>query len=193
MMPKKAVLAILLLILFGMGAPLIFSAFFSTQVQGKIVVNRPIDAPYLQDGTQQLQLVFFGYVGCTKVCTPILQEMSSFYNSESFASLKPYVAFTFVNLMPEVESDQPQTFAESFNRDFRGVYLTQRQLMNIDRDFSLFFSKSISEAGEINHSDYLYLVHRDKNGALKLINIYMTHPLRQEMLIEDIHRYRKEI
>lgn len=174
-----------------MGAPLIFSAFFSNQVQGKIEINRPIDAPYLQSGSQSLQLVFFGYVGCTKVCTPILHDMSGLYDSEVFASLKPYVDFTFVNLMPEVETHQPQIFAESFNPDFRGIYLTQRQLMNIDRDFSLFFSKSISESGEINHSDYLYLIHKDKNGTLKLINIYMTHPLKKEMLIEDIHRYRK--
>lgn len=174
-----------------MGVPLILSAVFSKQTQGKIEVNEHIEAPYLLGGSQELQLVFFGYVGCTKVCTPILQQLSSFYDSAPFASLKPHVGFTFVNLMPEVEPDQPQMFAESFNPAFRGVYLTQRQLMNIDRDFSVFFSKSISEAGEINHSDNVYLVHKEKSGKLQLINIYMTHPFKKEMLIEDILEYQK--
>lgn len=181
----------LLSVLFAIAVPVLLSVLFSSQTKGKIIVNKRIDAPYLDSMSKDLELVFFGYVGCTKVCTPILQKLDDFYDSPSFASLKPYVGVTFVNLMPELQPDQPQMFAQSFNPLFEGVYLTQRQLMEIDRDFSLFFSKSLSQAGEIDHSDYVYLVHREKNGDLKLLNIYMTHPLKTDMIIEDIQRYRK--
>ncbi|WP_295067196.1 SCO family protein [Sulfuricurvum sp.] len=179
------------LTLFAMGAPLLFSALFSNQNQGKIEVNRPIEAEYLRGGKEELQLVFFGYVGCTKICTPILHQLSDFYQSKAFEPLKGSVGFTFVNLMPEVTPDQPGIFAQSFNPAFRGVYLTQRRLMDIDRDFNLFFSKSIQDAGEINHSDYVYLVRTEKNGDLKLITIYMTHPLKRDTIVEDILAYQK--
>lgn len=191
-MPKKTVFFVLL-ILFAVSAPVIFSVFLSSGNENKIEVNLPIDAPYLLGGKQELQLVFFGYVGCDRVCTPMLHQLDALYESEAFAPLKPYVGLTFVNLMPEVEPDQPQLFAQSFNPAFKGVYLTQRQLMNIDRDFSLFFSKSISNAGEINHSDYLYLVHKDKAGTLKLITIYLTHPMKRDIIVNDILEYRKGI
>lgn len=190
-MNKKIVAAVLISVLFATVVPILLSVLFSSQTEGKIVVEKRIDAPYLNAMSKDMELIFFGYVGCSKVCTPILHQLDNFYDSPSFAPLRPYVGVTFVNLMPEVEADQPQTFAQSFNTAFEGVYLTQRQLMEIDRDFSLFFSKSLREAGEIDHSDYVYLVHREKNGDLKLINIYMTHPLKTGMIIEDIQRYKK--
>jgi len=102
--------------------------------------------------------------------------------------MKPYVGFTFVNLMPEVAQDQPAEFARFFNPDFEGVYLTQKELMNIDRDFSIFFSKSLNDAAELNHSDYVYLMERQKEGKMKLKAIYMTHPFNRKMVANDIRQ-----
>ncbi|MDD5717987.1 MAG: SCO family protein [Sulfuricurvum sp.] len=162
------------------------SLFFSKQTKGKIVINKVIEAPYLKGSNKEVFLVFFGYVGCTKVCTPILHRLNDFYTSKAFAPLKPYVGLTFVNLMPEVTPEQPGEFAHSFNPNFQGVYLSQRQLMGIDRDFALFFSKSLRDISEIDHSDYVYLMERQKDGRLKLHSIYMTHPLNASMLQDDI-------
>lgn len=188
---KKTVLAAGMFLFLLIAVPLIQPLLFAQNKSGTIVVNQPIDAPYLQSADKEFVLMFFGYVGCTKICTPILHQLDNFYDSEPFAPLKPSVGFTFVNLMPEVEPEQPEAFAKSFNPEFKGVYLKQKELMRIDREFSLFFSKSLANPGEIDHSDHLYLIERQKNGKLILKNIYTTHPLHKEAIIADIQEYRK--
>lgn len=165
---------------------------FAQNTNGKITVNKRIEAPYLSENKKKYLLMFFGYVGCVKVCTPILHQLGDFYGSAQFAPLKPYVGFSFVNLMPELEPDQPDFFAKSFNSDFKGVYLDQKELMQIDRQFSLFFAKSISDPGEIDHSDHLYLMERQKGGELILKNIYSTHPVNGKMIIADIRKLQEE-
>jgi len=168
------------------GIPVLLPILYTQQYKGKIVVNRPVEAPYLRHSDKDFYLVFFGYVGCTKICTPMLQKLSAMYDSDEFSTLKPSVGFLFVNLMPEVQPDQPQEFARLFQPTFEGVYLDQKQLMNIDRDFAVFFSKSLKDAGELNHSDYVYLIQQHRNGVVELKTIYMTHPLNEGMMIEDI-------
>ena len=190
-MNKKVIFTALLFIFLLIVAPLLQSFFFSHQSTGKIVINQSIDAPYLHNADKEYLLLFFGYVGCVKVCTPILHRLDAFYDSTEFSPLKPFVVVTFVNLMPELEQNQPQLFATSFNPEFEGVYLTQKELMGIDRQFSLFFSKSLSDPNELDHSDHLYLLQRQKNGELILKNIYTTHPLNKMMIIEDILALQK--
>jgi protein SCO1/2 len=118
--------------------------------------------------------------------------LDKFYDSNTFAPLKDSVGLYFINLMPEVQRDQPDQFAKAFNGQFRGFYLTQKELMTIDREFNLFFSKSLGDITELNHSDYIYLVHREKNGKLVLKNIYMTHPLNKELIVDDVLKLQKE-
>lgn len=189
---KKITVGILFFVLLIVGIPLIQLATFSTQTAGRIEVNHTIDAPYLMSGTREFNLVYFGYVGCARVCTPILERVDEMYSSAPFIPLHDKLGVLFVNLMPELEPHQPDQFAKSFNPGFEGVYLSQKELMTIDRDFNLFFSKSLSDKTEINHSDYLYLVRRTPMGELILVNIYMTHPLNSEMILKDIRTLVKD-
>lgn len=191
-MNKKILLAVTFFIFLFIAVPIVQSLFFAHETSGKIVVNQPIDAPYLRTTDKEFVLLFFGYVGCAKVCTPILYQMSNFYNSEEFTPLKSYVAFSFVNLMPELDPNQPELFAKSFNPKFEGVYLTQKELMGVDREFGLFFSKSLRDDTEMDHSDHLYLLQRQKNGVLLLRNIYTTHSLKKKMIIKDILQLQKD-
>lgn len=191
-MNKKIILAVTFFVLLLVAVPLVQSLFFAHQTVGRIMIDQPIDAPYLKDSKKELTLVFFGYVGCMRVCTPILYQLDDFYDSSIFASLKPFVGVTFVNLMPEVGVDQPQSFAHSFNPQFEGVYLTQKELMGIDREFGVFFSKSLSEKGEIDHSDHIYLIERKKNGIVVLKNIYTTHPINRALIVSDIQKLVNE-
>ncbi len=192
-MNKKIVLAVSLFTVLLLAVPLVMTMFLSQQTSGgKIKIDRVIDAPYLNTPKKEITLLFFGYVGCTKVCTPILHQIAIFYASKQFEPLKPYVGVSFVNLMPELSPEQPQLFARSFNPDFEGVYINQKELMGVDRSFKLFFSKDLIEKSEINHSDHLYLMIREKSGIVVLKNIYTTHPINQSLIIEDIQKLLSE-
>lgn len=191
-MSKKIFVPIIFFIVLILVIPVVQSMLFASHSTGKMVIDKKLDAPYLQGSKQDLMLVFFGYVGCVKVCTPILQELDKLYDSKEFAKHKGNVDLMFVNLMPELEPDQPDLFAKSFNPSFKGIYLTQKQLMSLDRELGVYFSKSIKDTSEIDHSDNLYLIKKQKDGTLILKSIYSMHPLKSEMLINDIAKLSKE-
>lgn len=173
------------------GSLLFMSDASANPVSGKKATDETINAPYLQKNPKRFQLVFFGYVGCQKVCTPMLHELSAFYESRRFSRLKRFVGFSFVNLVPEMEPHLPQAYAKAINPNFIGIHLNQKELASIDKEFSLFIAKRLNEPGELDHSDHLYLIERDKNGTLLLKNIYHTHPLDKEKVISDINRFLK--
>lgn len=190
---KKYIIAAIFFIVVGIALPFGLSLFFAKQTSTNMTINEPIQVPYLQSNGKDFELVFYGYVGCTTVCTPTLHNLNDLYNSPSFAQIQPHVGITFVNLMPEITPDQPDIFAKSFNPNFTGIYLNQKQVMSIDREFRLFFSKRLMSPDEMDHNDYLYLVQRMKDGTFILKNIYTTHPLEHEMVLNDIRNYLKEM
>lgn len=191
-MNKKILFGVFLFILLIIVFPLVQSFIFATETAGKISVEEKIDASYLQSFDKDLMLVFFGYVGCVKVCTPILHDLDALYDSKEFEPLRGTVGLMFVNLMPQLEPDQPDLFAKSFNSHFSGVYLSPKELMSIDRELGVFFSKSLSSPGEIDHSDNLYLIKRQNDGTLVLKSIYTMHPLNRDALLKDIGIFQKE-
>ena len=147
-------------------------------------INEEIKADFIKSD-KKIILLFFGYVGCSDVCTPILYELNNLYNSKEFKDIKKDVEILFVNLTPEVELFQPDLFAKYFNDDFNGIYLSKKETLNIDRNFGVFFSKDLTEETELNHTDHIYLI--DNSLERKMLKtIYTSHPLNKIKIINDI-------
>lgn len=184
---KKASLTIFSLTFFMLFFMLLQNLLFSsTNLQNsKFVINKKIDSTILDSLKEQNIILFFGYVGCTDICTPLLQGLNAMYSSDAFQELQGSTAIVFVNLIPELKSDQAQLFASSFNNKFIGLHLSKKELYTIDRKFSLFYTPSLSNKNELSHSDSIYLL--KKRGAdTTLKNIYITHPFNANQLIQDI-------
>lgn len=149
-----------------------------------MVIEKEVKADFIKSD-KKFVLLFFGYFGCRDVCTPILEEMSKMYESKEFEELKESVDFVFVNLTPEVEAFEPDLFAKYFNNDFKGVYLSKSELFSMDRNFELYFARSLSDNSELDHTDNLYLI--ENNSKTKVLkSIYSTHPIKRKKLIDDI-------
>ena len=181
---KYKLFAILLTFLFFLTVPFLQSILFSSNSQGAIEVNKSLEASFIKSD-KKFVLVFFGYVGCKDVCTPLLQELNSFYESKEFETLKEYVEIMFVNLTPEIEKFQPDLFAKFFNKDFKGIYLSKKETLNIERVFGVYFSKNLSDKTQLNHTDNIYLIENNRDNKI-LKTIYLTHPLKTKKLINDI-------
>lgn len=175
---------ILLLILFFLGVPLFQSLLFSTKSEGVIYIDKEIQVNFIKSDKKNI-LLYFGYVGCANVCTPFLDKLSNFYESKKFQTLKKDTDIFFINLRPNIEPSQADMFAKNFNKNFKGIYLSKKELFAIDRNFNLFFSDNLNESTEINHTDYLYLINNTSDSKV-LKSIYFTHPLRDGKLIDDM-------
>ncbi|MEA2110682.1 MAG: SCO family protein [Campylobacterota bacterium] len=183
---KKRVLATLLFTLLLLGIPLLQSIFFSSRSGGKIIINKEVSAPFLNSATKPYVLMMFGYVGCVDVCTPLLENLDAIYESPSFKVIHDDVDIFFINLTPEINTEQPNLFANAFNVNFKGVYLSRREILTIEREFLLFHSRSLSDVTQLNHSDYIYLLEQKVDNSFVLKNIYSTHPLNIKELKNDI-------
>ncbi len=160
-------------------------------VKPKVMTDAPISAPYLNVGTKEYLLVFYGYVGCAHVCTPVLENLAKFYRSKEFALYEPQVDLVFVNLLSEVSLEQPDQFAKSFDGKFIGVHLTPKELQSLDKELSVYFAKQTGEAFELDHSDFVYLIKRNPDKSLSLVTIYMTHPFDGAFVVRDLQERKK--
>ena len=181
---KTKIVAIISIFVFFITIPFFQSFFFTKETKGSIEINKNIKASFI-DSDKKVVLLFFGYVGCEDVCTPFLYQLNDFYKSKEFESIKEDVEILFVNLTPETEKFQADLFAKFFNDDFRGVYLSKKELLKVDRNFALYFSRDLSDKTQLNHTDYIYLIDNSKENKV-LKSIYFIHPLNSEKLKNDI-------
>ncbi|EDZ62652.1 periplasmic Cu-chaperone (thioredoxin-fold) [Sulfurimonas gotlandica GD1] len=185
---KYKIVTIVLLSIFFLMVPFIQSFIFVSNTKGKIEINKELEASYVKSDRKFI-LLFFGYVGCVDVCTPLLEKLNTMHESKEFEAVKEDVEVMFVNLTPEVEKHQPDNFAKVFNKDFKGVYLSRKETLSIDRTFGLFFSRSLSDKTELDHTDFLYLIENASNRQV-LKNIYSVHPFNKEKITEDIKQLK---
>jgi len=186
----KKIYLVILLLLFLLLIPLLQSLIFSHQKEGVITINKEITVDFIQSDQKNI-LLYFGYVGCSDICTPFLENLSRLYESEEFKKLQAHTDIFFINLTPYIEPSQADQFAKSFNKNFQGIYLTRKEVLSIDRNFKLFFSDDLSDTTKINHTDYLYHI-QNTNNTKSLKNIYFTHPLSTQKLI-DAMMYKTEL
>ncbi len=141
-----------------------------------------IEPWFLEAERSKAVLLYFGYVGCTSICIPTLNELAPLY--QKIKSRHPGIAFYFVNLNPTQPSEWVEPFAKSFHPDFHGIYATLEQSDRLERDFNL----AVSEGAEMRHSSNLYLMVLEKNHYV-LKRIYTTHPYPEKTILEDIKRF----
>lgn len=172
--PFLLVLILLLLFLFP------FATSFVDKSSQVNIKNPPPSPWFLKDEKSKYALVYFGYVGCTTICIPSLNEIKELYKSLDKINL--YIPFYFVNIDPKQDPELPQLFVESFDKRFNGIYLTRNQLEDLEKQYNL----AINEGSiEISHSSNLFLF-KQKDKKHLLNKIYITHPYDEEKLIETI-------
>ena len=162
------------------------SLIFSNENKGFFYINTKIQADFIHSDKPNL-LIYFGYVGCNDICTPFLHKLSQFYESQEFQILRKETDVFFINLTPNIEPSQADSFVKSFHKEFKGIYLSRKEIQNLDRNYKLFFSDDLINQDEMNHTDYLYFITNNKDSKI-LKSIYFTHPLRTQKLIHDMIR-----
>ena len=183
---KLLTTALFLLLLIGI--PLLLLLLNSNgQRKGQITVDAVIEAPFVtQASSKETVLLFFGYVGCSAICSPFLEELHDFYRDPRLDTKRDEIDVLFVNLLSDIEPEQADQFAQSFDSDFKGLYLDTAALRKIEREFQLLFSPSLLEKNELNHTDHLYLLQRTDDERWHLERYYFIHPLNHELLYKDL-------
>lgn len=143
---------------------------------------RGIEPWFLKEENSKVVLIYFGYVGCTSICIPTMNEFAPTY--EEILRKGKNVPLYFVNLNPNQPKEWVEPFAQSFHPNFKGIWTSWDQTDKLEHDFNL----AMSGEEEISHSSNLYLMVREE-GEYVLRRIYTTHPYPIEHILDDIVRF----
>ncbi len=154
--------------------------------KGRLHVHKPVVFP---EGTPDLEkhtLVFFGYVGCPTVCTPRLQEITEIYKDFVEKSQTDKLSVLFINLQSTMSTQEADVYAKSFHPDFKGVTYKKQSLLTTLRMFQAYYSHSLLDSDEIEHTQFLYFVHKGTSDNYYLNNIYINTPYDKDTVVNDL-------
>jgi protein SCO1 len=173
---------ILILLAFGMIMSLAFPAFSDPDHAGRSEDRRNIDFPFLKGENSELVLVYFGYVGCTRVCTPALNDLAELYREAQRREFEHIPSLWFVNMTPQMDKDSVQSWAEHFDKGFKSYAPNEQELQTMVHTLNLVYTGLGVEA---EHMPYAYLLQKKENGY-ELVYIYTSSPYNRSLILKDI-------
>lgn len=189
-MQKKIYSVVLIIFVVMISVAVMIIPTFFTKDISRVSLNKQIDLPLILDDTKEIKLVFFGYSGCTKICTPRLYSLATFFNTLP-QNIKKRVGVEFVDISSPDDKELPQMFAHSFNKEFKGIYLDQKILRNYTKEFDVYFSRSLLDKTEFDHTANLYLL-KKSNNKKEIRYIYSSYPYDYKQIRSDIEELLNE-
>jgi protein SCO1 len=167
---------------------LAFVAFSINLIPGSGIIekNKKIYSSVFNPYKNKVLLVFFGYIGCSDVCTPRLTELAKIYQQLSKTN-KNDVAVVFVNLTQLSNSTLADLYAKTYHPDFNGMYVDTSELNDLKAEFNVYNSPSLISENTYNHTALLFLLKKATDGYY-LKRIYVTTPFDQSLILKDIKK-----
>jgi len=162
---------------------MIIPTFFTKGVS-RIALNKEVDLPLILNDDKDIGVLFFGYSGCSDICTPRLQSLNEFYKTLD-RDTKQRVGVEFLDISVPSDNELPSRFAQFFNPDFKGIFLDNTVLREYTKIFNVYFSKSLIDEDEYDHTANIYILKRTQNKK-KLRYIYNSYPYDFEQINSDI-------
>lgn len=167
---------------FGLIVALAFPALSDSKNAGRSEKRLSVDFPFLQQENSDLILVYFGYVGCTRVCTPALHDLAEVYRESKMKNPIQNLSVWFVNMTPAMDPLSVQSWATHFNSDFKSYAPNESELETMVHTLSLVYSDLGVEA---EHMPYAYLFKKTTKGY-ELVYIYTSSPYNRALILKDI-------
>lgn len=155
----------------------------TAKIEKKILTN----FKFLKNESKPIVLLYFGYTHCSNVCVVALNKLNELYPLLE----KEKVSIYFINLIDNVEHSETKTYVESFNKDFKGITLNKKDLLEVTSKMKVSFSKSIFNNQEINHSGFLYLLKKEENNYIQKY-VYLNSLYDPHMIKNDIKNILKD-
>jgi len=189
-MKKKLYASLILFSIASISVLIMLAPTFFTKGVSRVSLNQELQLPLILNDTKDIKLIFFGYAGCVNVCTPRLQDLALFYETLG-ENTKKRVGVEFLDISVPQDIKLPNQFAQYFHKDFKGVYLDELIMREYTKAFRVYFSQSLLDKTEFDHSSNLYLVTKDKDKK-SLRYIYTSYPFDFKQIKLDIEELLHE-
>ena len=172
---------ILIFVAFGLIVGLAFPMLSDPESAGRSEKRLAVDFPFLKEEKSDTVLIYFGYVGCTRVCTPALNDLADIYR-EAKANGEQSLSVWFVNMTPQMDADSVQSWGEYFDPEFKSYAPSEKELQTMVHTLNLVYTQMGVDA---EHMPYAYLLRKTINGY-ELVYIYTSSPYNRTLILKDI-------
>lgn len=176
----------LVIIGFGLIAGLAFPMLSDPDNAGRSEKRMDLDFPFLKEETSEVVLVYFGYVGCTRVCSPALNDLAEIYREALKRDAYHPPAVWFVNMTPEMDASSVQSWAKHFDEGFKSYAPNEEELQGMVKTLNLVYTQLGAEA---EHMPYAYLIRKTDKGY-GLVYIYTSSPYNRAVMLRDIGAFQ---
>ncbi len=184
MIRRKLHAASILLLVIAVSIFIMIIPTFFTKGISRVALKKEVNLPLVLNDDKDIKLIFFGYSGCRDICTPRLGSIGTFYKTLD-KEIQKRVGVEFLDISVPYDKTLPSRFAQFFNSDFKGIYLSQTILRDYTKIFDVFFSPSLLDETEYDHTANLYLMKRT-SGKKELRYIYSAYPYDYQQISQDI-------
>ncbi len=136
--------------LFGGSAPL----------EGRTMTN----VEFLENSENDLEVVFFGYVGCTYICPTSLFKIGEAIDEIKATYPDAKVGGHFVDVNAETQIHRTNEYSSSFSKSIQGVSVDHETLNDLRGDFGLNIFEMNREIDPIIHTDHFFIMEKEPDG-----------------------------
>lgn len=162
---------------------MIIPTFFTKGIS-RVALNKEVSLPLILNDDKDVKLLFFGYSGCSDVCTPRLQSLNNFFETLD-ENMKKKVGVEFLDISVPNDNELPSRFAQFFNPNFKGIFLSSDILREYTKMFNVFFAQSLMDETEYDHTANIYILKKTQNKK-ELRYIYNSYPYDFKQINSDI-------
>ncbi len=184
---KKIFIGIIAITLITISTFILSSLTMGSSISGgRVHLHKPISLPMDTDLLKENTLLFLGYAACPDICTPRMYEIQKIYDEYTKVNNKNDLSVLFISLKSSESQELVDTFAKTFNPEFIGISPQKKSLSRLSRTLNAYYSKSLTDDETIDHTEFLYLIKKEKDGTVYLKNMYIQTPYNKNMVVSDL-------
>jgi len=158
--------------------------FFYSKEHTFVEQEKILSQEYSKYFKSQYTLLYVGYTGCVNICTPRLTEIATIQRVLSDRGNE--IDYMFLDLRT-LGDDVSRDFLKAFHGNFELLSLDENLKNKFLRELGFYYSKSLYDRNEFEHSSYLYLI--EKNGSeIKIVSTIMQYPFVNDVTIDFLDK-----
>lgn len=121
----------------------------------------------LSESANEVELVFFGFVGCESVCPSALVRIGEALKQVESASETIRAGATFADINYHRTYELAERYSSAFSpadNTIRGIHLNERQVRELSAVFGLRIVNHTGNLADIQHTDHLFVLRRAADG-----------------------------
>ncbi|WP_340103183.1 SCO family protein [Rhodohalobacter sp. 8-1] len=153
------------------------------------------DDYFLEESTNDVEVLFFGFAGCATVCPSSLAKIASVLDSEQLKQEDRTVGGLFIDVKATTESGRDISNADQYGRAFssriRGYTPDMESYRQLADEFIIRLYESRGDKGQISHTDHFFILVRD--GDQWTIERVLNNQIDESHMIDIIAQSMKNL